>query len=303
MLRSLRACLPGVIVLCAASRLFAQATDDRYALPPIAEPAAAHNPAHEQATPAPPAWNDAASVYLNTQEQPRPCEPAGRCDPSEGTCSGDTCSCPISEPRVSTDPRVAQAAYQVEARSAPREEAPQRRLAPPSDAVRADTEKSSTAAAFSKSWGLPLDSLATTIAALVLVVGLFLLCMWALRRGSRIATGQLPRDAVSVLGSTPLAGRQMAQLLRVGNKLVLISVTPSGAEPLAEVSDPAEVDRLLDLCLQGGQRAAKQVYEKTFPQFQTEPSLKGLPTLDLPLAKAPSPPDLYRAYQGATERA
>jgi flagellar protein FliO/FliZ len=285
MLRFSRAWLPGVLVLCAASVLFAQTADDRYLLPTDPAPTGS-NLASEQATPAPPAWNDGASVYLTAREQAAAAETA-----------------PVASPLVVNDPRVAQAEYLQDERPAESAEPPQRQLAPPNDARGENARQPSPATIMTKGWGLPLDSLVTTITALVLVVGLFLLCMWALRRGSRVASGHLPPDAVSVLGSMPLVGRQAAQLLRVGNKLVLISLTPSGAQPLLEVTDPAEVDRLMGLCLQGDLRSAARGHERAFRPLANEPTLKSLPTLDLPLAKTPSASDLFRAYQGGTERA
>jgi hypothetical protein len=75
--------------------------------------------------------------------------------------------------------------------------------------------------------------------------------MWVVRRGMPKGSGLLPSDAVEVLGRTPLVGRQQVHLLRCGNKLVLVTITPSGTQTLTEVSDPAEVDRLVSLC-QGG---------------------------------------------------
>ena len=68
--------------------------------------------------------------------------------------------------------------------------------------------------------------------------------------GASAGARHLPADVVSVLGRVPLAARQFAELLRVGNKLVLVSLTPTGAETLTEVTDPAEVDRLVGLCQQ-----------------------------------------------------
>ena len=67
--------------------------------------------------------------------------------------------------------------------------------------------------------------------------------------GAKSAT-LLPTEVVEVLGRAPLAGRQQMHLLRCGNKLLLVSVTPTGAETLTEVTDPVEVDRLSGLCRQ-----------------------------------------------------
>jgi hypothetical protein len=38
------------------------------------------------------------------------------------------------------------------------------------------------------------------------------------------------------------------QLVRVGNKLLLLSVTATAAETLTEITDPQEIERLTALC-------------------------------------------------------
>ena len=95
-----------------------------------------------------------------------------------------------------------------------------------------------------------MSSLVTLGGSLAMVLGLFLLTMWLLRRASPNATAALPMEVFEVLGRAPLAGRQQAHLLRCGNKLLLVSVAAagSGATTLGEITDPAEVARLADLC-------------------------------------------------------
>jgi flagellar biogenesis protein FliO len=99
--------------------------------------------------------------------------------------------------------------------------------------------------------GGDLEPLASTAASLGIVLGLFVLVVWAVRRGMPRGSGLLPSDAVEVLGRAPFVGRQQVHLVRCGHKLVLVTVTPSGTQTLTEISDPAEVERLLHLC-QGG---------------------------------------------------
>jgi flagellar biogenesis protein FliO len=115
-----------------------------------------------------------------------------------------------------------------------------------------------------KDFGLRFDSIYSTISALVFVLGLFFVGMWALRRGGRRKTQTLPFTVVSVLGRVTLAPKQIAELLRVGNKLVLVSLTPDGAKPLTEVTDPAEVDRLMGLCQQHDPHSPGRTFEKMF---------------------------------------
>ena len=61
---------------------------------------------------------------------------------------------------------------------------------------------------------------------------------------------------MELLGRAPLAGRQTMQLIRVGNRLLLVALSASGAETLTEITDPVEVEHLAGLCRRGksGQR-------------------------------------------------
>ena len=99
-----------------------------------------------------------------------------------------------------------------------------------------------------KPGGLP--SAVQVFGSLALVLGVFFALVWVLRRAAPPGASLLPAEAFEVLGRAPLANRQQAHLLRCGNKLLLISAGTAGTEPLTEITDPAEVDRLTDLCRQ-----------------------------------------------------
>jgi flagellar biogenesis protein FliO len=102
---------------------------------------------------------------------------------------------------------------------------------------------------------------------LAVVIGLFLGLVWLLRRGSPKAAKLLSGEVVEVLGRSPLAGRQHMHVIRFGNRLLLVAVSPDGAETLAEVSDPAEVDRLAGLCQQTQPNSATHAFRQVFGQL------------------------------------
>jgi flagellar biogenesis protein FliO len=132
---------------------------------------------------------------------------------------------------------------------------------------------------------------------------LFLLCAWAVRRGTRKANLSLPEGVVSVLGRVPLAARQFAELIRVGNKLVLVSVTPAGAETLTEVTDPVEIDRLLGLCQQRHAHSSTAEFDQVFRQLADESTPSGFLGADArPHNPRPSD-DPFAAYRGGFGRA
>jgi flagellar biogenesis protein FliO len=108
-------------------------------------------------------------------------------------------------------------------------------------------------------------SLFTLFCSLALVLGLFFAVVWALRRVMPPGAGPLPAEAFETLGRAPLVGRHQAHLVRCGGKLLLISVGAAGVAPLAEITDPAEVDRLTALCRQsrgGGTTGLRQAFRR-----------------------------------------
>lgn len=116
----------------------------------------------------------------------------------------------------------------------------------------------------------PAASMATGMASLGIVLGLFLVAAWAVRRGMPTASSKLPNEVVEVLGRTPLAGRQFAHLIRCGNKILLVYLAPGCAETLTEITDPVEVDRLAGLCRQAHPQSSTASFRQVFQQFSRE---------------------------------
>lgn len=115
----------------------------------------------------------------------------------------------------------------------------------------------------------------TVLASLGVVLASFFVFVWATRRSSPQGLAALPTEVVESLGRAPLAGRQQMQLIRLGNRLLLLSVTPQGAETLAEVTDVDEVNRLAGLCQQGSAGSVTNTFRQVLTQFSAEPSASG----------------------------
>lgn len=98
------------------------------------------------------------------------------------------------------------------------------------------------------------------------VLGLFLIVAWAMRRVTPANPPLLPSEVLEVLGRAPLAGRQQVHLIRLGRKLVLVSVTPAGIETLSEVAEPEEVDRLAGICRQAMSGSATAAFREVLQQ-------------------------------------
>lgn len=120
------------------------------------------------------------------------------------------------------------------------------------------------------------STLFTGLASLAVVLGLFFVVTWALRRGMPRGAAQLPSDVVEVLGRTPLATRQFAHLIRCGNKLVLVHLAPGSVRSLTEITDPVEVDRLSGICRQAHPRSTTASFRQVFQQFAREKPSDGI---------------------------
>ena len=114
------------------------------------------------------------------------------------------------------------------------------------------------------------QGLLTVVSSLGVVLGLFLIVAWAMRRATPGQSGLVPGEVVEVLGKAPLANRQQVYLIRLGSKLVLVSVTPAGVEALSEVTDPEEVQRLTGLCRQAQPNSSTAMFRQVLRQFTGE---------------------------------
>ncbi|NIO46238.1 MAG: hypothetical protein GTN77_05455 [Planctomycetales bacterium] len=99
--------------------------------------------------------------------------------------------------------------------------------------------------AVKSSWGGPL---VTMLGSLSFVLALFFAIAWFMKRQLPAGGWALPGDVLQVLGRAALTPRQNVHLVRLGNRLLLIAVSPAGAETLAEVTDADEIERLTSLC-------------------------------------------------------
>ncbi len=179
---------------------------------------------------------------------------------------------PLPQPIVYRDSAVVPAT-QTSADSAVPPVKDSRRLAPQVRSDPAIGERSDASPRRQLPFELPkMDSLGTAATGLVLVVGLFLLCVSLMRRSGPSPTTPLPRDAVAMLGRIPLAPKQFAHLLQVGNKLVLVSISPDRTDTITEVTEPAEVDRLLALCMKGSKQSTSAEFQRMLQQMAKEPT-------------------------------
>jgi flagellar biogenesis protein FliO len=120
------------------------------------------------------------------------------------------------------------------------------------------------------------NSLFSAAGGLGIVIGIFLVGVWLFRRSTPQSMMRLPGEVFEILGRAPLAGKQQVHLLRCGSKLLLVSVTPTGAETLAEITDPVEVDRLAGFCHQTNPQSSSAAFRRIFEQLAPQRANRGL---------------------------
>lgn len=116
----------------------------------------------------------------------------------------------------------------------------------------------------------PARSLTTIGSGLAVVIGLFLLAAWWWRKRMPQAIMPLPGGVLEVLGRSSLDNKHRLHLVRLGNKLLLVSTTADCAETLAEIDDPDEVTRLIGLCLQSRPGSSSRAFRDVLTELAQE---------------------------------
>jgi len=153
---------------------------------------------------------------------------------------------------------------------APRAAKPSLRLAP-----RSETSRPAATGVTKPAPASPGTALGTVAGSLGVVLGLFLVVVWCSRRFTPAGATLLPKDVVELLGRAPLATRQQMQLVRIGNKLLLVALSPVGVETLTEITDPTEVEHLIALCRRGQTGSSSAAFRQALTQLASEPAERG----------------------------
>lgn len=118
-------------------------------------------------------------------------------------------------------------------------------------------------------------AIGTVVGSLAIVLGLFVVLVWCSKRFAPAGSAMLPKEAIEMLGRASLTPRQQVQLVRVGNKLLVVAITSAGIETLTEITDPAEVERLAALCRRQQPASASSTFSQILGQISREPARPG----------------------------
>jgi len=105
---------------------------------------------------------------------------------------------------------------------------------------------------------------------LLIVVAAFFLLVVLFRKVSPQGNRPLPREAFECLGKYFLTQKHQLQVLRMGNRIVLVSVMPDKVSTLAEITDPDEAVAFLGLCRRLDTNSATEMFRKTIANMSEE---------------------------------
>ena len=105
---------------------------------------------------------------------------------------------------------------------------------------------------------------------LLIVIAAFLLLAILFRKVAPQGNRPLPKEAFECLGRYYLTQKHQLQVLRLGSRIVLVSVMPDGVSTLAEITDPDEAVSFLGLCRRLDTNSATELYRKTIANMSEE---------------------------------
>lgn len=109
--------------------------------------------------------------------------------------------------------------------------------------------------------------LVTTLGSLLMVLAAFFFLVLIFKKVTPKGNRLLPKEVFEDLGRTCLTQKLQLHLLRLGNRLILVSITPDGVSPITEITDPDEVVPILGMCRRLDTNSSSELFRKTLANF------------------------------------
>ncbi len=120
--------------------------------------------------------------------------------------------------------------------------------------------------------GKAIAPVISVIGSLLIVLSAFFILMMMFRKMSPKGNRLLPKEAFENLGRSFLTPKLQLHLLRLGNRLILVSVTADGVTPVTEVTDPDEVVPLLGMCRALDANSSTALFQKMYANMTDDDS-------------------------------
>lgn len=107
----------------------------------------------------------------------------------------------------------------------------------------------------------PYLDMARLAASLAAVLGLVVAGAWAFKRFAPRTAGMFGSGTLKVLARTYLGPKQMVSLVSVPGRLLVVGSTQQSVSTLAEITDPAEMERVLTVFERNSPKSASKAFK------------------------------------------
>lgn len=107
----------------------------------------------------------------------------------------------------------------------------------------------------------PYLDMARLAASLAAVLGLVVAGAWAFKRFAPRTAGMFGSGTLKVLARTYLGPKQMVSLVSVPGRLLVVGSTQQSVSTLAEITDPAEMERVLTVFERNSPKSASEAFK------------------------------------------
>lgn len=142
----------------------------------------------------------------------------------------------------------------------------------------------------------------SVLGSLSLVLGAFFLFMFFLKKVGPKTGGNLPREALESIGRFALNPKLQLNLIRLGNRLILVAITQDGVvEPISEIDNPDEVAQILAMCRKLDPNSSLAQFQSVLNEFAEEKAPGGFFGTNDPKRKKQSAPSLSSLLSGGLQ--
>ena len=139
----------------------------------------------------------------------------------------------------------------------------------------------------------------SVLGSLCLVLGAFFLFVMFMKKVGPKNGGNLPKEALENVGRYPLNQKLQLNLIRLGNRLILVAVTPDGGvETISEIESQDEVAQILAQCRKLDPNSSQAQFKSVLDEFAQEKSPDGFFGPNDPKRKSSASPSLSSLLAG-----
>ena len=149
------------------------------------------------------------------------------------------------------------------------------------------------------SGGSQVMPLLSVLGSLCLVLGAFFAFVLLLKKVGPKNGGNLPKEALENVGRYALNQKLQLNLIRLGNRLILVAITPDGAvETISEIDSKDEVTQILGMCRKLDPNGSQTQFREVLNEFEQEKTPGGFFGPSDPKRKTNATPTLSSLLAG-----